>query len=1048
MGKIIRRVIAILLAATGIIIAVIPAGYVEATSTHGDYEYDGSTLVKYLGSESVLTIPNWITKVGKDAFANNTSLRKINLPDSVSSIDYQAFEGCINLQEAVLPESVRTIGSSAFSGCSSLYSVNIPRKCETIGSGAFAGCPMLSDIRVDDGNESFVCIDGVLYSKDGSKLVQYLAGRPFTGYTMPTTNKEIEEYAFWGSGNLRKLNISPGINSIPEYAFAYCSGLSQVTLPSGVERINAFAFADCSNLESINIPESVGFIDDRAFYLTDKTVINFVDANGNVVRTVNSSDVSSYGSGIDESVTVDEDLMASYEEKESDTPVVAAVSAESSGISTYVFPDTAEEEPIDTGIYNNDTNQVASDSANTLGSGVIVGGSAMLLMPSQIPVKGFDISEAEQEDNYDVSPSALSQLSDGKIGDVFAGYNGSEANFTVPSDINRIGVRAFYKNRDIETVNLPAGLESIGDFAFARSSLNSISIPDGTKSIDYAAFYGCKDLTDASIPASVEKIALGAFEGTPFLDNFKNSEGDDFLIVGDGILLAYKGSGGDIVIPDNVKHIAAGAFYENSSITGVVVPGSVKDIGEDSFCGCKNLRKLNLLEGVRNIEDRAFKNSALPVVVLPDSLESVGLGAFDTTGNGNTLKTVIITGNDIPNVSYNETATRLSAGKLRTKSLEGVGVAIVSNKCDLSSGTLFDPKYYGFEGVVYSEEVNSDSQQTGSDFQDNDIAVDESETVEENSNVDNVRTLLLEKSLIPPDEEGNVVIDPHVDIAGTKYIMGNVKSSAFECYKLWNEYFDNKPQNVLIDGNRSKELDKLIGTVLSSEDATGENVNLSEGQNQGNISQLSNTKCELRSNYFNQGESAVAVITDSEDKFNLLITDCNDDEKLSDAFKNKYGYLPEAEVVKLNFELTDKTGTVPIHKLGNNRLEVEMPLPQNLIGLSGITVGTLDDNGMLEEISTDVAEDDAGVKKVRFVAGHCSVYCIYSKEQMVSDLTLTSNVSAEEALGTTGTIEGIFVTLQKDTPVGIPAKWFVVIILFALAGVLALYKPVISRNNR
>lgn len=1027
MGKIIRRAVAALLCITAIIIAVIPAGNVEATSVHGEYEYDGTTLVKYLGSDSTVTIPNWITKVGKDAFADNLNLRKINLPDSVTSIDYQAFKGCKYLQEAVIPESVKSIGASAFSGCSSLYAVSIPEKCDSIGSGAFAGCSSLSTIPVDPSNENYICIDGVLYSRDGSKLVQYLAGRPFTTYSMPSNNNSIEEYAFWGSSNVSRLNISPNVDSIPEYAFAYCSGLRNVTIPQSVERINAYAFADCNNLESINIPESVGYIDDRAFYMTDGTVINFVDADGNVVRSVNSSDVESYGDGESGDLEAPaEDLQMSEENTASNIAVATAISSQNAADNEKAaenVTNTSESIPNET----EDTNVSASNefiqpanSDNELGRTVIVGGNAVVLMPSDVKVKGFNLEEAESEDDY--AQTSVIPVED--------------APAVLDENTDTIGVRAFYKNMELTSIDLPENLITIGEFAFARSALLSVNIPEGTTNIDYAAFFRCPNLAEVNIPSSVSCIALGAFDDTPYINNFLNGEGDDFLIVGDDILLAYRGSGGDITIPEGVKHIAAGAFKDNERITGVDIPSSVTDIGEDAFCGCRKLSKLTMAEGIKNINDRAFKGTALPCVYFPDSVETLGLGSFDTTENGSPLKSVIFKGRNVPNVTYNNTATRLSARDLRTKALEGVGNVIVSGNCDLSGGTLFDPRFLGFSGQVYSMEDAAPE------------ATDEQNEESESTNAYN--TLLLERALSVPDDSGNVIIDPHVDIAGTPYIMGNVKDNAFDAYKNWNIYFDNKPKSVIIDGNRSEELDKLLESFSdnesdkksdASEDTTiNDNSDNTEMVDSGNVTQLQNIKCTLASGAFDMGSSAVAVIPDSKEILNLTISDNYENpDKMTEALKRKYGNIPDNGIVHLSFDLTDRTGTIPIHKLGENKMEVSLPIPNELMGQGGLTVATLDDNGLLEELSTETAEDESGVKKLRFVAGHCSAYCIYSKDAILSALS-GENVYTEEALGNTGNFDGVLYTLNKKSGMGISVKWYVVVILLAFAGILVLYK--------
>lgn len=1068
MWKIIRRVLAVLLAVTGLLLAVIPAGYVEATSTHGDYEYDGSTLVKYRGSETNLTIPNWITKVGKDAFAGNTNLRKIILPDSVRTIDYQAFEGCTNLQEALIPKSVRTIGPSAFSGCTSLYSVNIPAKCESIGSGVFAGCKSLSKVDIEPGNVSYVCKDSVIYTIDGSKLVAYLAGRPLTSYQMPSTVKEIEEYAFWGADNLNKISISPNVDAIPEYAFTYCNGLNNVTLPSSVERINAYSFADCNNLEYINIPETVGFIDDKAFYMTNGTILYFVNSVGDVVRKANSADVDSYGNGSEESeefegednLYVDETANVDSQDNNADAENVdnKDFTEDSDDFSDENYtPSKSGGDGWVENIKNRDFSDNLDPKKGELASSKIVGGSAVLLMPSDVPVKGFDIDEAEKED-YDYGYNGR-YSQNGKdyeeIGSTYALYKGNDSEVNIPDNVDTIGVRAFYNQKGLENVNLPTGLALIDDFAFARSNLKSVVIPEGTNTIAYAAFYNCPNLSDISFPTSLSKISLGAFDNTPYLKSFMESDDpNEFLIVGDKILLSYKGKGGNIVIPDGVKHIAAGAFKDNHRISGVVIPNSVSDIGEEAFCGCKNLTELTLNEGICNIEDRAFKGTSLNCVYFPDSISNIGLGAFDTSSCGNTLKTVIFKGNNVPNVSYNDTATRLSARDLRTKAFEGTKSAVISQNCDIKSGNLFEPNNFGFEGQIYTYEnqaVNGDDTDKGNENSEEDLE-DEAGSLGKNN------CLILEYSTAAPDESGNVIIDPHVDIANTAYIMDNVKDYAFDYYKEWNKYYDYKPTNVIINGNSSEALNNLLKDNGLLNESSEEEKPLDEESLQGEedsdleegeVTELNNVRCELRSSVFAPGSTAVASIADCNDKLNLIISDLpSDNEVVKLAFENKYGLVPQSGICCFDFNLTEKSGKVPIHKLGNNRMEVKLPLPYGYEDDESLTIGCLDENGILEELATDVSEDEGGNKKVRFVANHFSIYFIYSKSSMISGPSYSEDTVQNEDAAAIFSVTGVVNSLNKKTSVGISAKWFVIIILFAMSGILVLYKNPKKKKRR
>jgi len=1038
MGKIIRKVIAVLLVVTALILAVLPASSANATtSTHGDYVYDGNTLVKYLGQEPAVTIPNWITEVGSEAFANNTVLEKIVLPDSVKSIANQAFENCTNLKIVSIPESVKTIGSSAFSGCTKLESISLPAKTEYLGSGVFAGCKSLAQVPIDKANENYTCQDGVIYSKDGSELVQYLAGRPFSAYVMPSSITQIDEYAFWGASNLNKLSMSTGVETIPEYAFDNCDGLHTVALPHSVERINAFAFADCDNLSVINIPDSVGFIDPKAFDMSDGTLVTFVTENGTVLKTVNAKDADEYVAGEEvpnANTNGDSQPQTNSNSDNSNSPsqnlsndssdslnngdnssTVASITQNSNGnVNSQVVN---VENPTYNGSYSggsgwiNDissTNYQDNVSPGQIASSVIVGDSAFVMLPSDTTINdGYNLNYAEDEDKYAKTAALYPDASGDEtiLDSTYCSYNGNSNSVTIPSGITKIGVRAFYANQNISDVTIPTGVEEIGDFAFARSSISSIDIPNGTKTIDYGAFYNCGSLSDVTIPQSVENIELGAFDGTSYLANWKmNPDTNDFLIVGDGILLSYKGSGPEVTVPSNVKSIAAGAFAGNSKIVSVGIPSSVNEIGEEAFNNCTNLKEIRLNEGLYKIHDRAFKNTSVKTLYIPDSVTDIGLGAFDTSDNGSTLETVIFSGKSLPNVSYNDTATRMSAVDLRTRAFEGAENAIIESEAQIDSGTIFDPEHLGFEGQIYSID-----------------------------NKTNGNTLILERCLAQPDEGGNIIINPRVMIGEESYILDNVKTDAFDSYMNYGKWCDNKPVNITIDGNMSDNLEQLLSET---------NNNLLSAQDNGE----KGIRVNLSSNLFAPGSLANADIPDCKDGFILNVCDNNDDkDALINAYYMAYNTYPDLETTYLSLDLYDKTGTIPIHKLGENKLEVALPVPSALENKNGLKVACLDDNGILTELSCDITEYQ-GKNYIDFVTGHCSAYMIYSQQIFnIDDSTISVEVEEANSIFTVGNT--IWGNLHKEVGGGIEVKWFVIVILLSFAGILFLYKPGKKNNN-
>ena len=1099
MGKVIRKVCAILLCATAVLLAVLPAGAAEATSVHGDYEYDGATVAKYLGSDSEVTLPAWVNRVGKEAFEGYDKMTKLVIPDNVTTVDFGAFSNCSNLQTVKMSESVRTLGSAAFSGCTNLYSVSVPRTVRDIGSGVFAGCQSLSNVPVDADNENYLSYDGVIYTSDGKKLVQYLAGRPSTTYQMPIQVREIEEYAFWGANNLSKLSITYGVDKIPEYAFSNCKGLQHVTLPRSVQSIFAYAFEDCDSLSYINIPDSVGYIDDRAFANTKGAKLRFVDSNGNVVKTFNSEDVDEYGNGTGGATSIEQpDYMTGKSSGDNTSGNITSGNTNSGntnsnnsntsvvnsdGSTTYYedgttsngntfdptnvtpldegdVPDTSgsgnanttnasgsgssnNDEPVPAP-YNilpdngyNDGYYKASDSGTQpwdtkieyhdyednmteydLGGGVVLGGQTVLRMSSKVPVRGFDFDNAEYEDEYGETAGRPAKKSDSDvIGDVYASYSGDAESVNVPAGVKRIGDRAFYRNANLRSVSLPKSVTDIGEFAFARSAVSDVGIPEGVQNIDYAAFYNCPNLSNISIPGSVSHIALGAFDGTPFLNGWKTSGDGDYLVVGDGVLLSYKGNDKKLVIPEGIRHIAAGAFNKNTDLESVVIPGDVQDIGEEAFCDCSNLKELVMGEGVRNIEDRAFKNSALNVVSIPSTVEGIGLSAFD---NGGKLKSVIFKGNASPNVTYDKSATRLSATSLRSGAFEGAENAIVPADYNLDNGTMFNPKFYGFSGEVYSIASNDD------------------------------KTLQLERALTKPDDSGNVRINQSVDIANERYTLKQVKSDAFDVYRNWSDIFDNRPTNVVVNGEQSDDLVALLSSVNNDILSGAESEDSAASVDNGNPLR-SNITVSVNGSRFPTRGSAHADIPGNDDKLILNIEeDDSATDKINTAFLHETGSYPDS-YVPLSVDMYEKSGTVPIHKLGNSKVEVTMPVPSGMENDEGISIAGIDDNGALEQLASSV-EDGADGKNLKFVAGHLSTFVIYSKGHVGAATTAYDEdgnpiETYNDATSASGlNLSGTWQTINRKVYGPVSAKWFIIVILLALAGILFLYKP--AKKNR
>ncbi len=164
----------------------------------------------------------------------------------------------------------------------------------------------------------------------------------------------------------------------------------------------------------------------------------------------------------------------------------------------------------------------------------------------------------------------------------------------------------------------------IGDGAFfALTELTSVTIPEGVESIGIYAFSDCTLLESVNIPASVWRIAPYAFEGTPFFASLT----DEFVTVGDGVLIAYNGNSRTPVLPDSVRHLG-GAFTGKDNIYSVTLGQGVLSVSEMALSFCTNLADINFGKSLVYIGDQAFAGSEkLTSLIFPDTLRYIGTNA-------------------------------------------------------------------------------------------------------------------------------------------------------------------------------------------------------------------------------------------------------------------------------------------------------------------------------------------------------------------------------------------------------------------------------------
>ena len=198
-----------------------------------------------------ISIPQSVKTIGAYAFSWCTRLKSLDLPEGLVSIGYYAFEFCEELAHISLPDSLTTLEHGSLWGCSSLEEITIPSNVnENIGSYIFAGCSALKTIIVSSENRTYSAQNGILLSKNESKLIYFPLNHDST-FEIPPSVTTIAEYAFYDNPNLIDIVISDNVTTIEGGAFYSCSNLSSVTLSDSIMEIGFGAFSNCNTLEDI-----------------------------------------------------------------------------------------------------------------------------------------------------------------------------------------------------------------------------------------------------------------------------------------------------------------------------------------------------------------------------------------------------------------------------------------------------------------------------------------------------------------------------------------------------------------------------------------------------------------------------------------------------------------------------------------------------------------------------------------------------------------------------------------------------------------------------
>ena len=428
--------------------------FIRGSEKMKDYAWDDS--------KKTSTAP-WSSKRGQ--------IENVVIRNSVTAIRWGAFGGCSSLTSITIPESVSSIGREGFCRCSKLSSIHIPKNVKEIGQRAFAECPNLSTLTVDEKNEYFKSVDNVLFTKDGTKLIQYAQAKTETSYIIPDGVAVIADSAFDGYSHLESITIPDSVTTIEDFAFDRCSSLKTITIPESVKTIGANAFQNCSSLASIIIPESVTTIGRHAFYIC-RSLKSITIQNSVVIR----------------------------ESAFSECPSLTSLTLTGTGEMKIKLNEISKKL----------ATVIISEGITTIGKTAFYWCSSLIsiTIPNSVTTIGEEaFSECSSLISINVSENNRYFVSIDGI--LFTKYlktlfcypaGKKENSFSIPDSVTAIGERAF-SHCSLPSIIIPNSVTFIGGGAFHDCySLTSITIPNSVTTIRGSAFWGCSSLTTATLP--------------------------------------------------------------------------------------------------------------------------------------------------------------------------------------------------------------------------------------------------------------------------------------------------------------------------------------------------------------------------------------------------------------------------------------------------------------------------------------------------------------------------------------------------------------------
>lgn len=430
---------------------------------------------------------------------------------------------------------------------------------------------------------------------------KYLANVPGKkSYTVPDGVEEIAEYAFCWGKELEEVILSDSVKKIGSGAFAGCTALKRVRLPDGLKWLYGATFNRCESLERIELPASLQEIGSGAFQgcVSLREVVfpqGLEEIDSSAFSGCRGLERIEFPQGLKEIGSCAFSDCRSLEQIELPPEAKILSSAFSGCTLREVF----------------------------VPNGVLLDSMAFRKMPDleRIVIDGDNI--------FRITPY---------ISEIVKEQMEEPTSFF--ADCPKLREIIFTEKAKIYYNQNGLVLKRNGDLVKVPQACPDpvVAVPEGVRRIYLHAFDACTGIKKIKLPTSLQGLSREHFETCISLSDFEVADGNEYLSVRDGIvydrdrkkvLLAVVPPE-DLVLPDTVISIADHAF-EKTSLKHIVLPASLRSIGDCAFKDTPLLTELVLPSSVREIGEQAFNSAGIQRLVISEGVERIGSYAFSRT---------------------------------------------------------------------------------------------------------------------------------------------------------------------------------------------------------------------------------------------------------------------------------------------------------------------------------------------------------------------------------------------------------------------------------